>query len=154
MLKSVIRWVGAFVVCVLIAEILAATASTQFVLHGLAELGVPVPIDERLTTTLHDIVGMLPLYGLVIGVAFLIGLPVAALICRALPGWRQPLYTAAGGTGIVTAILVLRASFGIMPIAGARSFAGLVLQGVAGAVAGWLFARFTARPIGAQPDRS
>ncbi len=145
-MRRLIRLSGAFVASVLCAEILAAALSTQFVLHRLIELGIPIPATQRLAMTAHDIVGMLPLYGFTIGIAFAIALPVAGWIGRRAPAWRQTLYAAAGGIGIVTAILVLQAAFDIMPIAGARSLPGLIAQGLAGAVAGGLFAKLLGAP--------
>ena len=129
------RLLAAFVLAVLVAEILAALASTQFVLGELARLGVEIPFGDRLSMSVYDIVGMLPLYGTVIGVAFLIALPVAWLLAKRAPAMRGLLFFAAGFVALVTAINIMDAAFGIMPIAGARTLAGLLTQGLAGGLA-------------------
>ena len=138
-----VRVLFAFVACVLIAEALAATASTQFVLHELARLGVGVSLAERLDTTAHDIIGMLPLFGTVIGVGFLIAFPIAWFLSRHLPQWRTPLFAAAGFCAIAVAHVVMNQSLSITPVAGARSSLGLMAQGLAGAIAGFLYTRLS-----------
>lgn len=141
-----IRVLMAFVVCVLVAEALAATASTQFVLHELGRLGVAVPFSDRVDTTAHDIVGMLPIFGMVIGIGFLIAFPVAWLLSRPLPQWRTALFAAAGFCAIVVAHFVLNKSLSITPVAGARTGLGVLVQGLAGALAGWLYTRLSPSP--------
>ena len=140
-----VRILIAFVACVVIAEALAATASTQFVLHELARLGVSISLADRLDTTAHDIIGMAPLFGMVIGVAFVVAFPVAGWLSRRLPQWRTWLFAAAGFTAIVVAHFVLHESLLITPVAGARTGSGLLVQGLAGAVAGLAYTRLTPR---------
>lgn len=127
--------VAGFVLAVLTAEILAALASTQFVLAELGALGIDVPFGDRFAMTVYDIVGMLPLYGTIIAVAFLVALPAAALLARRASRLRVPLFFTAGFVAVITALHVMEVAFGIMPIAGARSLAGLVTQGLAGGLA-------------------
>ncbi len=133
------RLLAGFAVAVLLAEVLAALASTQFVLAELGKLGIDVSLADRLAMSLHDIAGMLPLYGGIIAATFLIALPVAAWLARRAPQHRTALFFAAGFAGLLTAITLMRFAFDIMPIAGARSLAGLVAQGLAGGVAALVF---------------
>ncbi|MEL7450405.1 MAG: hypothetical protein AAFN78_14430 [Pseudomonadota bacterium] len=133
------RLLAGFVVAVILAEVLAALASTQFVLAELGQLGIDVSIGDRLAMSLHDIAGMLPLYGGIIAATYLIALPVAAWLARRAPQRRSALFFAAGFVGLLTAITLMRFAFDIMPIAGARSFAGLVTQGLAGGAAALVF---------------
>ncbi|MEE4360795.1 MAG: hypothetical protein V2I63_04650 [Pseudomonadales bacterium] len=131
----------AFVLAVLVTEVLAALASTQFVLAALGELGVRISWSDRLATSLHDIVGMTGIYLPVIAAALLIGFSVCALVVRRLGAdWARIGYPLAGFVGVLTAIELMIAIFDIVPIAGARTLAGLLCQGLAGAVGGWLFA--------------
>lgn len=59
-----------------------------------------------------------------------------------IAGW---LFAAAGAATLVAVHLVLKASFGITPIAIARSLTGLASQAVAGAAGGWVYATLKAR---------
>ncbi len=138
-----VKVVVAFVACVLVAEALAAAASTQFVLLELARLGVDVTLVERLDTTAHDIIGMLPLFGTVIGAGFLIAFPVAWFLSRHLPEWRAPLFAAAGFCAVTAAHVMMNQSLSITPVAGARSATGLLAQGLAGAIAGYVYTRLS-----------
>ncbi len=133
------RLFAGFAAAVLLAEVLAAVASAQFVLAELGRLGIDVTLADRLSMSLHDIGGMLPLYGSIIGAAFLIALPVAAWLARRTPQHQTALYFAAGFVALVTAIKLMQLAFDIMPIAGARSLAGLLTQGLAGGVAALVF---------------
>lgn len=134
-MKRFLRLVAGFALSVLLAEALAALASTQFVLAELSGLGIDVSLADRVAMSLHDIAGMLPLYGGIIAMAFIIALPVAAWLSRRAPRLRAALYFAAGFVGLVTAIKLMNLAFDIMPIAGARSLAGLLVQGLAGGLA-------------------
>ena len=138
------RWLLAFLAAVLAAEVLAAAAASQFVLHNLATLGVDVSFADRITTTAHDVVGMLPSYGPIIGAAFLVALPIAGFIASRTGMTRSLLFTIAGGVAILAALLIMRKVFEITPIAAARSATGLATQVLAGAIAGYLFARLSA----------
>jgi len=138
----IFRVILAFLAAVVVAGVLAATASTQFVLAELKGLGVDIPLGARFSMTAHDIVGMGTLYFPIIGVAFLIAFPVAALIVRfLLPGWTTVGYTLAGFVAILSLLLIMIAVFGLIPVAGARSTAGLLAQCLAGGAGGYFFAR-------------
>jgi hypothetical protein len=138
--------VVAFIAAVLATAILGAIASTQFVLAALAAVGTAIPFTARLSMTLQDVVGMLPLYGAVVAVGFLVAFPIAARVIRALPHARLPGYALAGAIAVAGAILVMVQLFGLTPIAGARSTLGLAVQGLAGAAGGAVFARWGRRP--------
>ena len=138
-MERFLRLFAGFVVAVVLAEVLAAVASAQFVLAELGRLGIDVPLADRLSMSLHDVAGMLPLFGSIIAAAFLIALPVAAWLARRNPQHRRAMFFAAGFVALVTAIKLMQLAFDIMPIAGARSFAGLLTQGLAGGVAALVF---------------
>ncbi len=135
-----IRQLFAFALAVAATAVLGALASTHFVLAGLVDLNVELPLGERLSTYGHDIVGMGPVLALVAAGGFVIAFPVAALAQRWLPRWRAVGYPLAGAAAMLAALLLMEAVLGMMPVAGARSGAGLVMQGVAGAVGGYVFA--------------
>lgn len=143
----VLRILVAFVAAVAITEVVAASASTQFVLAALADLGVSIPLSDRIATTAHDIVGMASIYAPIIAVGFLIAFPVAALVIHyALPLWHRLGYALAGFVAMITALAIMIALFDVTPIAGARSAAGFICQGLAGAAGGYVFASLARRP--------
>lgn len=140
--RMILRVILAFLVAVVVTVILGAAASSGFVLAELTRLGVEISIGAWLSTLLHDVVGMGPLYVPIVGVGFLIGFVVAAAVIRwLLPGWQDLGYPIAGCTAMLVILLSMTAAFGLMPIAGARSMGGLVAQCAAGAVGGYVFAR-------------
>jgi hypothetical protein len=135
-----LRILFAFIAAVVVTTVLATAASTQFVLAGLVHLGANIALGTRLETTLHDIAGMGPLYGALILIAFATAMAVAGLVVRyALPAWRAIGYPLAGAVAMLTTLYLLESVLGMMPIAGARTTAGFVVQVLIGAVGGWLF---------------
>ncbi len=141
---DVIRILAAFVIAVLVTSVLAIMSSTMFVLGGLMELGVDIPMSEILGMLLYDLQGMSPLYGPLVGVglliAFLAAWGVSALLPNGLRGW---VYMVAGAVAMVVMIMALEAQFGIAIVAGARSIAGLAVQALCGAVGGGLYGAMT-----------
>ncbi len=136
-----IRGLGAFVLVALVAYALAAVAATQSVLSRLAEMGIEVGLAQRLAATGHDLIGMGSSYLPIIALGLAIAFAAAALLARWLRAWRTALYALAGFAAIVAAHLILNLSFGITPIAAARTLPGLLIQGLAGAIGGLVFVR-------------
>jgi len=142
-----LRRLGAYGVAVFATEALAAMASTQFVLAGLAGLGVVITLGERLTMTGQDILGMMQVYLPVLALALALGFLVAGAIIKKLgPAWSLLGYTSAGFVAVLAALLTVLSLFDITPIAGARSPAGLFCQGLAGAAGGFIFHRLKPAP--------
>ena len=148
MIKSLNRWAGRWpiinllliwLLAVVVAYLLASVTATQSVVSSLFEMGVTVGFSERLDMTIRDIAGMAGLFLPMIAAAFLAAFLVAAMLCRWWPQWRTPLYIVAGAAGLVTIHLTLKLAFGITPIAIGRTTGGLFLQGLAGAVGGYIF---------------
>jgi len=121
---------------VVVTYLLAAVAATQSVISSLAGMGVPVDLTGRLTMTLKDLVGMAGMFLPMVAFGLLIAFMATALICRYFGQWRIPLYVLAGATALVCMHLALNLAFGITPVAAARTTAGLVIQGLAGAAGG------------------
>lgn len=125
------------------ATVLGCLASSHFVLLGLTELGVAIPWADRLAVYGRDVLGMGPLLAVVVGAALLVALPLGALGIRLLPRfpWHWACgYGLAGGVAVPAALLAMQAVLGAMPVAGARSWPGLLAQAFAGGVAGAVFA--------------
>lgn len=132
----------AFLGALLVTIILGSMASAHFVLNGLTDLGVSIPVGDRISMMLEDIVGMGPLYGVLIGIGLLIAFIVAIFVTRLAPQLRWFVYLVAGGTAVAVTLVTLKAAFGIMPIGGARTMGGFVTQVAIGALAGYLYVRF------------
>lgn len=131
----------AFVLAVIVATVLGSVAHTQFVLAGLTDLNVVIPLSERISMTLQDIAGMGPLYGMIVGLGFLAAMLAAALVFRLAGVQRALVYTVAGAVAVGVALTAMGLVYDITPIAGARSTAGFIVQMVAGALGGLTFAR-------------
>ena len=136
-----IKMMAAFVPAVIIAYFLAVVASTQSVLASLKGLGISVTLAQRIEAITHDLFGMAPLFLPLMAIAFLIAFLVAGLLIRWKPSWRPALYTVAGGAAVAGLHLILKSTFDITTIAGARTATGLFIQALAGTVGGYVFFR-------------
>lgn len=133
-----------FAVSVLIAYTLASVAHTQQVLAGLLQLGVQIPLGDRLSMFAGDWAGLY-LYLLVIALGFLIAFVIMALLKR-IVSIPEPILFAIGGALAMLCILVsMREIASLTPIAGARGMLGFSLQCLAGAVGGGMFGVSLAR---------
>jgi hypothetical protein len=140
-----LKIIGAFLAAIVTADVLACIGSTQFVLAGLTNMGMDVSIAVRFSATIHDVVGMAPPYAVVIAVAFLLAFAFSALLLRWIPGSRVLWYSASGTVAIIAALLIVEFQLGGMLVGGARTPMGLAVQGLAGGLGGWVFARLLPR---------
>src|SRR5690554_5860363 len=76
----ILRIVLAFIGAVIVTTVLGAVFHTQFILARLVDMGIDIPFAERWSTTLHDIGGMAPLFGVVIALGFLVAFIAGALV--------------------------------------------------------------------------
>ncbi|HEY5644351.1 MAG TPA: hypothetical protein VIS76_00280 [Pseudomonadales bacterium] len=134
-----IRSVGAFLAAVLVAYVIGAALATQHVLGALTMMGMNIDFGIWAHATLHDLFGMFATYGPLIGVAFLVALPVVLLACRGRPEWRRPAYVVGFFAAMIVMHLLMPAVLNVNPVAATRFFGGLMLQGLAGAVGGYVF---------------
>ncbi|HIG42249.1 MAG: hypothetical protein ABGY96_11355 [bacterium] len=138
-----IKVIGAYFAAVLVTFVLGSIFATQFILGNLQDMGMTVTFADRFSATLHDVGGLSVIYLPVIGISFLISLPVAAGIIKFVPNLRLVGYVLAGAVGLVTIHLVMKAVLGLTGIAATRTVMGLLSQGLAGAIGGYLFFRLT-----------
>lgn len=138
-----VRVVKAFLPAVIVAYLLASILFTQTILATVQSFGLEVSFAQRLGATWHDILGMASSYLLLLLVAFLIALPVAAGLTRILPSRRALLFTLAGFLAVVALHVIMKAVLGISGIAATRTLAGLVGQGLAGALGGYVYHRLS-----------
>lgn len=125
----------------LVAYLIGAALATQYVLGSLTTMGMNIDFGVWAHATLHDLIGMAGTYMPLLAVAFLAALPVILLVCRGRPGWRRIGYT----TGFFVAVIVMHSIMpmvlNVTPVAATRMFGGLIQQGLAGAVGGFVFYR-------------
>jgi len=136
------RYPIGFIAAVLVAEVLGAIFQVQGTIQEqFAPLGIEVPLADQVPWTLHDIVGLMPTYGLLLAVAFFIAFVVAAFVARPMPRLRTVVFTVAGGVAVLTLFLLSKPVFWhVTPIYGGRDALGLALQCLAGAAGGLVFA--------------
>mgnify|MGYP003121371637 FL=1 len=141
-----VRAIKAFLPAVLVAYLLASVIFTQTILATVHGFGLDVSLAQRLAATGHDILGMASSYLPLLLVALLIALPVAAGLTRLLPTKRGLLFTLAGFTAVVTLHVTLKLVLGVSGIAVTRTVAGLVGQGLAGALGGYVYHYLSRKP--------
>ncbi len=152
-LQRIIRISVVFVLAVIATITLACIIGTQFVLAAHSEVGIAIPFTVRIANTWYDLInlGFLPSqafrfsYGQMIFVGLLIAFIAAAGVSHFLPQFRIIIFTVAGAVAILTQLGLSFFSFEVMLFAFARTPMGLAGQTLAGAVGGWLFAKYTAR---------
>lgn len=120
---------------------MASIAHTQFVLYELAQLSVDIPISTWLSTTLKDVVGLLPGYGAIIMIGLLLGFTIMAAVNRWTKLPKPIAYAIAGALSLAMIHLLMHPLFNITLIAGARSFFGLICQILCGALGGFVFGK-------------
>ena len=97
--------------------------------------------------TLKDLLGFAPTYALIVSIAFAIAFLVTGALLKFTPLTKSALwYALAGAVAIgVTLVLMREVFFGLALVAGARSIAGIIMQIIAGAIGGWVFAKLRER---------
>lgn len=128
----------------MLAAVASSLIQTQLNLAALAKLGVDLPFAVRLKASAHDLLHFAPLFGLLLGLGFLIAFAVAELIARRWPVVRQALFPLAGASAMGVMLLLLKLALPVTLIAAARSAFGVFLLLLAGAFGGWLFERLRA----------
>ena len=142
--KRVLAFVAAWVV----TYILAVSAASQAVLGWLESLGRDITLSQRMSYIGHDLAGMIVPYGVVILVALGIAFLVVALVVRKSPNLRLMGYVLGGFIGITAIHLTLQLVFGMTPVWATVSPFGLLMQGLAGLVGGYVFVRINPRSPG------
>jgi len=130
---------AAWLLAVAAAYLMASITATQAVVTQLDRLGVHVPLGERVLMAGRDILGMggtlLPMVAFALLVAFM----AAALLCRWFERWQMAVYVLAGAAGLINIHVTLHLALGLTPVAIARSYGGLMLQGLAGGIGGFAY---------------
>ena len=132
-----------FLAAVLAIYVVATVLASNSVLDNVVAMGLPVSLGKRITVIAHDLVGMATSLLPLIVIGFLIAFLTTALLTRWWPRIRIILYVIAGAVAVIGIHTALNLTFDITPVAAARTTGGLLMQGVAGALGGYLFARFS-----------
>lgn len=141
-MKAFVRNTAVFFAAVLLCSLLSSVFSTQFVIAGLQSINVDVTAAARLSMTVDDLHILKTLLA-VVAACFLVGFLIAGACIRWVGGSRTAWYALAGGSALVTTLLLMGWQMQLMPIAGARTLFGLFTQGLAGASGGVLFSTLT-----------
>lgn len=133
------RAVMAYFLSVVVAYLVASLISTLEVMLTLIGFGLTPALADVLASIGRDWLGMVGSYLPLIALALLIAMPVAARLRRWLGGAPLIWYLSAGFVALIALHIIMEATLGLVGFAAARSMPGLLLQGFAGAVAGWSF---------------
>lgn len=131
--------IGAFIAALLVLNIIGVIISTQFNIGHLLRLGVDVPFSVRLSTTLHDIISMQPLFILIFGTGMLIAMAVATLIAKWVKILPDLVYTLAGLACMVVIFIALKAALQITAIGATREWDGFLSLCLVGGLAGYVY---------------
>lgn len=134
-----------YLAAVTITSVAGSIVQTQFNLAALQGLGVSIPLDLRLHTTVQDLIGFAPLFAALVAAALLVAFVVTGLLLRWLPLPVISLHVLAGTAAMLALLLIMDAMLPVTPIAAARSTAGLLTMSLSGAPGGLLFAAIARR---------
>jgi hypothetical protein len=146
------RRLVAFVTAAAVMVVFGSAAHSFFVQRAWSQAAglaaatapVPIPLDDRVGWTMHDLVGMFIPYAAATALALLIGFFVAGLLSR-YTGFRTLIFGIAGAVAIFAMFTAMRMLLGTVGIFGARGPIGLAAQMGVGLCAGMLFARLSRR---------
>lgn len=129
-----------------LASAWGSVVQTRWNLQALVDVGVSIPASEWVRVIGQDLIGFAPVYGGILAVGWLIALPVASGLARWWPSGRSVLLAWAAGVGMVAAVRAVDA-VAPMPvfIDATRGLPGLLAMAAGAAIAGWLYARLSAR---------
>ena len=142
-----VRRIIAYIAAVAVMVVLGSVSHSVFVQEawvqasGLDPAGQPIQlaISDRLGWIGHDLIGLEPLYGALVGAALLIAFLASGLLTR-FTGLRTIVFAVAGGIAIFVMFTLMKSQLGTVGVFGARGLAGLGAQMAAGLIAGFIFA--------------
>lgn len=141
-----VRWLVAFVVAVAVMIVLGSAAHSLMIQAAWADAAAQgtgetpaLTIGERVSWIVHDLLGMLPLFGGLSGVALFVAFLTGTFVAR-WTGLRILVLAVAGAVAIFILFTALKAVLGTVGVFGARGAFGMGLQMAAGLIAGLVFA--------------
>lgn len=140
------RRAGVLLLAWVLASAWGSVVQTRWNLQALVDVGVSIPASDWVRVIGQDLIGFAPVYGGILAVGWLIALPVASGLARWWPSARSVLLAWAAGVGMVAAVRAVDA-VAPMPvfIDATRGLPGLLAMAAGAAIAGWLYARLSAR---------
>ena len=133
------RIISSYLLAVLVTYILGAAFVSQGNIAAVTSMGFEISMEQRFEAMMHDITSMYDIYLILIAIALLIALPVAEFIIHRFPELRMVGYLSAGFVAMVAIHVILKAVLGLSGIAPTRELFGLLAQGIAGALGGFVF---------------
>ena len=144
---SILRLVLAYLAAVVVMATLGVVTQSLFVLLSLGDVGASIPVASALGMMVDDLLGLGPIYAILIAIGFVIAFPVAAIAVHFLPIPRALIYAAAGLVCIAVMLTLMKeVFFGVQLIAGARTLPGFWARAGMGAIAGLAFVWMTRLP--------
>ena len=137
------RTLGSYIAAVIVAYCFGALFISQGNIAAVTGLGFDVTVSQRLGAIVHDVTGMTDIYLPLVAVSLLLGLPVAFAVVRKNPHLRMIGYVSAGFVALLAMHVIMKAVLGLSGIAPTRTLWGLLAQGVAGGIGGYLFCRLS-----------
>lgn len=137
------RTLGSYIAAVIVAYCFGALFISQGNIAAVTGLGFDVTMSQRLGAIIHDVSGMTDIYLSLVAVSLLLGLPVAFAVVRKNPHLRMIGYVSAGFVALLAMHVIMKAVLGLSGIAPTRTLWGLLAQGVAGGIGGYLFCRLS-----------
>ncbi len=140
MISFLKRYIWPLLAASLATTLLASIISSQRVANALGSIGAKTSFSDRLSMTIYDAQHFGSIYGIFIFIALLIALTTALLIGRKKTSLQLPLFMGAGFTAMLVMLLIMKqVFFGVPIVGGARDLLGFLLQGLTGALGGWVF---------------
>jgi hypothetical protein len=142
------RVILALIAAVGVTEMTIAVVNAHLVMGGLVDLGVEIPLADRLATYGHDVIGLAERFVPILGLGFAVAFTVAWAVVRwLLPGWGRVGYPLAGAVTVALVLVGVHQIFQTHPVAGARTLVGSVLLIACGALGGAVFAAIASRGV-------
>ena len=135
MIKKII----AILIAGLATYVAAVVLLSQLNISQVTSLGFAVSLSQRFAAVLHDLQGMLTIYLPLILVALLIAFLFTSLLLLRFVYKPAFLFPLAGFVAIVSIHVILNIVFGVAGIAPTRTMVGLISQGLAGAMGGYIY---------------
>lgn len=145
---NVIRWLLAWLAAVIVTAVAGSIIQTQLNLARIVALGTPVGLDERVETTLQDLIGFAPVWGIIVAGGLLVALLVASALARRWPRFSVGLHVLAGFLAPLVALVIMEAMMPVTVVAAARTWTGALMISLPGAAGGWLYVRLLQRHKG------
>ena len=108
-------------------------------LYRLTEIGIEIPIKDRVLTVLADLQGLAPSYGLIILIGLSIAFFISALLLKRFQLNSVLLYSVSGVVAVTTILIAMQPLLNVTLLASARDISGFIMQCVAGGLGGLLF---------------